>query len=252
MPTWAVTREKVLSRNEILAVLADLTRRGRRSPNSRMNRILFRLATCCGLRASELTGLTLDNIRVASTKPSIRVPKSIGKGKKARVVPLTFDQGTLDDLRAWKAHREAQGASGDDLFIVSRTGKAIDRRNARKRFKACCRCLGAERQAELTIHHGRHTFISHALHGGRSIVEVKEAAGHSSLATTSVYAHLVGDDDEQVGNFVWIRGAILSLSLPASANLPDPWPRLAAFDVCRRPAVIFDIVERHNANSKIG
>jgi site-specific recombinase XerC len=42
--------------------------------------------------------------------------------------------------------------------------------------------------------------ISHALHAGRSVVEVKEAAGHSSLATTSIYAHLVSSDDGKIGN----------------------------------------------------
>lgn len=201
--SWTVTREKVLTRDEILRVLADLKRKGRRSLNTRMNLVLFRLATCCGLRASELCGLTLDNVRVGSDRATIRIPRTLGKGGKARVVPLTFDQGTLDDLRAWKAYRESQGAVGSDLFICSQSkcsiGKPIDRRNARKRFKACCKVLGRERVAEVTIHHGRHSFISHALHAGRSVVEVKEAAGHSSLATTSIYAHLVGDNG-QVGN----------------------------------------------------
>jgi len=36
----------------------------------------------------------------------------------------------------------------------------------------------------LTIHHGRHTFISHALAGGRT-AEVRDAAGHSSVLVTS-------------------------------------------------------------------
>lgn len=203
MASWTVTRDKVMTKDEIVAVLADLKRKSRRSLNTRQNLMLFRLATCCGLRASELTGLTLDNVRVGSGSPKIYVPKAIAKGGKARVVPLTFDQGTLDDLREWKAYRESQGTTGSDLFICSQSkgseGRQIDRRNARKRFKACCRVLGAERQSELTIHHGRHSFISHALHAGRSVVEVKEAAGHSSLATTSIYAHLVGDNG-QVGN----------------------------------------------------
>jgi len=34
------------------------------------------------------------------------------------------------------------------------------------------------------IHHGRHTFISHALAGGRTLAEVKAAAGHAGLLTT--------------------------------------------------------------------
>lgn len=204
MATWWIQRNKVLTRSEILAVLADLKRKARRSTNTRMNLILFRLATCCGLRASELTRITLDDVRVGNTSPSIRIPKHIGKGRKGRAVPLTFDLGTLDDLRAWKEFRIGQGATGASLFICCQSkgsiGNQIDRRAARKRFKACCNVLGSERRAEVTIHYGRHSFISHALHAGRSIVEVQSAVGHSSLGTTSLYAHLIGDDDGAVGN----------------------------------------------------
>ena len=197
--SWHVTVDKVLTLQEIKTVIADLKRKARRSNNTWMNLVLFRLATCCGLRASELTRITLSNVRVSNGRPSILVPKSIAKGGKKRIVPLTFDQGTLDDLRAWKAHRESQEAAGDDLFLVTRTGGQIDRRNARKRFKAACSCLGKERVEQLTIHHGRHSFISHALHAGRPVVEVQRAAGHVSLHTTSLYAHLVTTETE-VGN----------------------------------------------------
>jgi integrase len=206
MPSWKLTRDKVLTIDEIRRVLADLYRKAARSVNTRMNLVLFRLSTCCGLRASELCGLVLDDVRVASDRPTIRVPKAIAKGRKARVVPLTFDQGTLDDLRAWKAFRQSQGARGSDLFLCSQHrdthGRKLDRRNARMRFKAACKCLGSERQSQLTIHHGRHSFISHALHGNKSIVEVRDAAGHWSLSTTSIYAHLVSDDDGKVGNLL--------------------------------------------------
>jgi len=192
MATWCPTAEKILTKAEIKAVLDDLRRKSRRSPNTRMNLTLFRLATCCGLRASELTRLTLDNVRVGTDSPKIRVPKTIAKGKKARTVPV-IDSGTLDDLRTWKALREAHGATGSDLFLVSRKGTAIDRFNARRRFKACCRVLGSERVGEITIHFGRHSFISHALHAGRSVAEVQRAAGHSSLGVTTQYAHLVAE-----------------------------------------------------------
>lgn len=204
MSSWNVDRSKILAKDEIRRVLADLHRKAARSVNTRMNLALFRLSTCCGLRASELCGLALDDVRVSSDRPTIRVPKAIAKGHKARIVPLTFDQGTLDDLRAWKAFRQSQGARGSDLFLCSQHkdshGRMIDRRNARMRFKAACKSLGSERQSQLTIHHGRHSFISHALHGNKSIVEVRDAAGHSSLATTSIYAHLVSDDDDKIGN----------------------------------------------------
>lgn len=95
-----MSRDKVLTRDEILAVLADLKRKSCRSLGTRQNLILFRLATCCGLRASELCGLTLDNVKLGSSRPRVYVPATIGKGGKARSVPLTFDAGTLSDLIA--------------------------------------------------------------------------------------------------------------------------------------------------------
>jgi site-specific recombinase XerD len=52
----------------------------------------------------------------------------------------------------------------------------------------------------LTIHHGGHTFVSHALAGGRSLAEVRAAAGHSNVSVTSAYLHVVVDDEEPVGD----------------------------------------------------
>jgi integrase len=204
MATWTVDRSKILQPDEMKAVLDDLRRKARRSTNTAMNLVVFRLAACCGLRASEIAGLILADVQVDSTRPQIRVRREVGKGHKARKVPLTWDQGTLADLREWKRfRREQQGAADDARFVCSQhcdsLGNPLDRRNLRKRFKACCKVLGRERAAELTIHDGRHSFVSHALHGGRSIVEVRAAAGHASLATTSIYAHLV-DTDDKVGN----------------------------------------------------
>lgn len=47
----------------------------------------------------------------------------------------------------------------------------------------------------LTIHRGRDTFISHALAGGRSLAEVRDAAGHVNVSITSGYPHVAVDDD---------------------------------------------------------
>src|SRR5689334_4817547 len=41
--------------------------------------------------------------------------------------------------------------------------------------------------------HRRHNFISHALAGGRTLGEVKAAASHSSLMTTSADLHIAVD-----------------------------------------------------------
>jgi site-specific recombinase XerD len=51
---------------------------------------------------------------------------------------------------------------------------------------------GKSYNKQLTIHHGRRSFCSHALAGGRSLAEVRDAAGQADISTTSVYMHVVG------------------------------------------------------------
>jgi len=203
-PNWKIDATKVLGKAEIAAVFADLKRKAKRSVNTRQNLIIFRLATCCGLRVSEICGLRCGDVRLGLRRPYLRVRKESAKGGKARRVPLWWDQRTLADLEAWKAERKRQGAKASDFFVCAQSkaasGNQLIRQNARKRFIAACSVLGKERQAELTIHHGRHSFCSHALAGGRTLPEVRDAAGHANIATTSVYAHVPVDDDDGPGD----------------------------------------------------
>jgi len=55
---------KILTRRELTAVLADLALRVGRSANARLNRIIWRLACCCGPRASEIRALQLGDVLV--------------------------------------------------------------------------------------------------------------------------------------------------------------------------------------------
>ena len=115
------------------------------------------------------------------------------------MVPLWWDAGTLADLQKWKTHRVEQGAQADDCFIVSlcdkRLGTKLSRHTLRKRFLTACKSLGTDRVAMLTIHHGRHTFISHAFAGHRKLAEVRDAAGHANVSITSAYLHVAVEDD---------------------------------------------------------
>lgn len=200
--TWNLDPTRILTRRELANVLADGTGKAARSANTWRNLIIVRLACCCGLRVSEIAGLQLDDVVVEVNRPHLRLRGETTKGKKPRRVPLWWDAGTLADLRAWKAKRIGDGA---DAFVCSvqanRLGQPLQRHAMRRRFFSACKVLGRPRLKSLTIHHGRHTFISHALAGGRTLAEVRNAAGHSNVAITSVYLHVaVDDDDAQVGN----------------------------------------------------
>jgi integrase/recombinase XerD len=190
---WRVDVTKILTRQEIGVVLADLHRKARRSLNTRMNLTIFRLACCCGLRVSEIAGLRLSDVHVAVARPHLVIRPTVAKYGRGRKVPLWWDEGTLNDITEWIRNRKAQTASGKDPLVCSlqpsRFGSSLGRHVLRKRFRTACRSLGKERLSYLTIHHGRHTFISHAIIGGRTLPEVRDAAGHSNISITSCYLH---------------------------------------------------------------
>jgi integrase len=200
----AADATKILTRREIAAVLSDLKRKAPRSPGTRLNLVLFRLACCCGLRASEIASLQIDDVRVGIARPHLRIRRGAAKGGRPRMVPLWWDAGTLADMTAWKAERGEEGADARAPFLDShrpgREPSPRSRHTLRKRFRTACKVLGPERLRTLTVHHGRHTFISHALAGGRTLAEVRDAAGHANVSITSGYLHVAVEDEAGVGD----------------------------------------------------
>ena len=171
-----------LTNNEVISVLFHLKRLAGRSASTRQNLLLFRLATCCGLRASEICALNVGDILDG---PSPRVLVRCGKGSKRREIPLYWDIETLECLVSYVAWRRRNGAVGGDPLLLNRRGGRMSRQRVWERFSRVCR-KWAGRHAP--THAGRHTWISTALRS-RSIVAVRDAAGHSSIATTNRYAH---------------------------------------------------------------
>jgi len=169
--------DEILSCAEIAAVLADLKRPAkRRSPNTRMNLVLFRLNTHCGLRASEMSDLKIGDVKINAFSPCIKVCNT----GIERSVPLWGDD-LIDDLTAWYSERLRDGANESDLFLRAQShiarGNPLSRHNIRSRFISMCKVLGGQRQQKLTTTHGRNSFIYHALASGHSREEVRIAAG---------------------------------------------------------------------------
>jgi integrase len=213
----AVDPTKILTRGELSTVLADLKRKAPRSATTRQNLIIFRLAVCCGLRVSEIAMLQVADVRAEPARPHLRIRRGAAKGGKSRIVPLWWDAGTLADLAAWKADRLQQGVEPDAAFVPNRRSTQLSRHTLRKRFRTACKVLGRERLESLTIHHGRHTFISHALAGRRTLAEVRDAAGHANVSITSGYLHVAVDDDG-IGDLFGFATALRSESASPSEN----------------------------------
>jgi hypothetical protein len=84
-----------------------------------------------------------------------------------------------------------------------------------------------ERLRTLTIHHGRHTFISHALAGGRTLAEVRDAAGHSNVSVTSGYLHIAVDDGAAMGTLFGGRSIDRPENITAEVHQLDHPPHLS-------------------------
>ena len=187
---WRIEPTKILTRRELACVLDDLHARAQCPESARLNLIIFRLACCCGLRVSEIAGLRCYDVIVGVARQHLRIRGETAKGGRGRIVPLWWDAGTLADITAWKVSRVALGATRTAPFIVcqksSRHHEPLRRHSLRRRFLTACKILGHERLRMLTIHHGRHTFISHALAGRRTLAEVRNAAVESRRAASSI------------------------------------------------------------------
>jgi integrase len=195
---------QILQRDEIAAILAHLAghcKQGKRaSPSWWQTRIVFRLSCCCGLRRKEIGGLNLGDLITTGPRPCIHVRKAITKGRtgkrKARTVPLWIDAGTLGDLQEWVAMRRGQGAGpGEPLLCPQHPLRSLARLHLgalQHRWQTAVAVLGAERAWQVGgIHCGRHSFASHCLDAGHSLVAVRDWLGHSSINMTSRYAHIL-------------------------------------------------------------
>jgi len=181
---WTLDQTRILTLNQVKRVLENLERRSRRYRSTLTNLAVFRLATCCGLRVSEISQRELRDLKLTSERPHIHVRKGVGKGGKARKVPLWWDAGTLES----------------SCLICSTSaqsfGNRLDRMNLSRRFKQAIKVLGHDCCS--SIHDGRHSFASIALAAGRTLPEVRDALGHRNISTTSVYLHAL--DDGTVGS----------------------------------------------------
>lgn len=198
-----ITHQKILQPDEIAIVLADMQLR-QHTKNGRLNLVIFRLSCCCGLRAGELCALNIGDVIVDGPCPAITVRRGTTKGKdsyaRARDVPLDIDAGTLEDLARWhKARMEATGGQRNEPFVCGQSeggtlytrGKRLTEDLVARRWRTSLSILAEGRRRQLSLHKGRHTFISHTIAAGMDLMAVKDMAGHKQLSSTNVYAHLL-------------------------------------------------------------
>jgi len=150
----------------------------------RRDHTMILLAAQTGLRASELLGLTCEDLRL-STGAHITC---LGKGRKQRITPLT--KQTVAVMRAWT--REHAGQPDDPLFATSTcrplTRDALERRLAKHAATATTACPSLAAKT-ITPHVLRHTAAMRLLHAGVDTTVIALWLGHEQIQTTRIYLH---------------------------------------------------------------
>lgn len=145
------------------------------------DRALFELAYSSGLRVSELSGLDVRAVDLATGE--VRV---WGKGSKERIVPVGGP--AREAIQAWLAVRAGLPASNTEAMFVSRSGRRIAARAIERRLAVWAVKRGLARHVH--PHMLRHSFASHLLQSSGDLRAVQEMLGHASIASTQVYTHL--------------------------------------------------------------
>lgn len=169
----------VLSQEEVARILdqPDTSTLGIR------DRALLEIAYSTGMRASELTGLKLEQL-----DEKRRIVRVLGKGRKERLVPYGSEAeralaGYLEKSRP----ALLKSAASVHLFL-NYAGRPISRVGFWKILKKYVRAAGLPK--EISPHTLRHSFATHLIEGGADLRTVQELLGHSSIATTQIYTKL--------------------------------------------------------------
>lgn len=130
-----------------------------------------------GIRRAELVNLLLENVDFS--KSEIKV---IGKGNKARVIPISKKLSTL--MAEYLLIRKPLEAY-TEYFFINAKGKKLNDKFVYSTVNTYLSLVTSKKKK--SPHILRHSFATHVLECGAEISKVKMIMGHSSLASTQVY-----------------------------------------------------------------
>ena len=154
-----------------------------------VGRVLLLTLRYSGLRAGEVVSLRTEEIDLEARRISL-----VGKGRKPRVVPIP--NLLADVLREYLDKLRPSLPESPYLFANPRGNRSLRGRYGRRALHSLV--LEAGTSAGVTgrhfPHRWRHTYATSLIRRGVDIHIVQRLMGHSNIATTSRYLHLLDAD----------------------------------------------------------
>lgn len=193
-PKAARSLPKVLSVEEVGQIMEVGERRAASPSGSIAKRVraarlylLLELLYATGLRVSELVSLPASAAAIVKTKS--RFLTVTGKGSKDRLVPLSHKS-----VAAMKPYVELIYSNdrepGKWLFPAASKSGHLTRQAFARDLKELAGEAGISAN-RISPHILRHAFASHLLQNGADLRSVQILLGHSDIATTQIYTHVL-------------------------------------------------------------
>ena len=167
------TLPEVLTREEVSAIIGHC--------QNLKHKAMLMLVYSSGLRVSEAAALKIQHI----DSKSMRVFVECGKGGKDRYTLLSG--ACLDGLREyWKMYRPKHRE--DWLFLGTYEVTHITSDGIGHAFKTAVKRTNITK--DVSIHTLRHSFATHLLEDGATLLQIKDLLGHANIQSTTIYLHL--------------------------------------------------------------
>jgi len=145
------------------------------------DKAIMELFYSSGLRLAELLGLDLADLDLRD-----RAVRVMGKGRKARIVPV--GRQAVAALSRWLKERATIAGVGELAVFVGVNGRRLGPRIVQRRIAQWALRQGLPEHVH--PHMFRHSFASHLLESSSDLRAVQELLGHANISTTQVYTHL--------------------------------------------------------------
>lgn len=175
---------KFLSYEESLTLLQTV-QNDTESKTRQRDYTMITLFLNCGMRLSELVGISLSDI-----DPALQTIRVVGKGNKERI--LYLNDACRQSLTLYLQQRRGMQSTKEDrkaLFLSSR-GQRISPKTVQWVVYKYLNAAGFSNR-KLSVHKLRHTAATLMYQSGQVDVRVlKEILGHEQLNTTQIYTHV--------------------------------------------------------------
>ncbi len=158
-----------------------------KTPYEIRNRLILELLFASGLRVSELINLKLKDI--TEKERSLR---TIGKGKKERIVYYGEYAEEILNLYLQKSRKELLQKKQSDYLLIGRNTSKLTRNRINEIIEEEMQKIGL--QHHISPHVLRHSFATQLLNNGADIRSVQELLGHQNLSTTQIYTHITSEE----------------------------------------------------------